>query len=246
MVGELEGKVAIITGASGGIGLATAQLFNEKGARVVLAARSAEAIETEAQKLPGSIAIPTDMRDLDAVRELIAQAHAHYGRVDILINNAGQGMGGAVESFDVDEFRSVFELNVVSVVVAMQAVIPLMREQGGGSIVNISSGLTKTLRPGVGPYAATKAMLDKLSHTARVELEKDGIAVSVVHPFITQTGFFANAAGGGHGGSEAVPSGADTPEYVAELILQAVQTKAPEVVAEKVRAFAAQQVSVQQ
>lgn len=235
MVGELNGKVAVVTGASGGIGLATARLFSERGAKVVLVARSAEKIERLAREMPGSIAVPTDMRDLDAVRELIAQAYAHYGRVDILVNNAGQGMGGTVESFDVDELRSVFELNVVSVVVAMQAVIPLMREQGGGSIVNISSGLTKMLRPGVGPYAATKAMLDKLSHTARVELAKDGIAVSVVHPYITQTGFFANAAGGGHGGSGAVPEGADTPEYVAELILEAVVTKAPEVVAEKIR-----------
>lgn len=235
MAGDLNGKVAIVTGASGGIGLATARLLAERGAKVVLAARSAERIEGLAKEMPGAIAVPTDMRDLDAVRELIAQAHAHYGRVDILVNNAGQGMGGAVESFDVDELRSVFELNVVSVIVAMQEVIPLMREQGGGSIVNISSGLTKMLVPGVGPYAATKAMLDKLSHTARIELAKDSIAVSVVHPYITETGFFANAAGGGHRGSGGVPEGADTPEYVAELILQAVVTKAPEVLADKVR-----------
>lgn len=231
---ELGGKVAIVTGASGGIGMAAARALAKEGAQLVLVARSTDKIDALAKELPEAIAVPTDMRDLDAVRETIALAHARFGRIDVLVNNAGQGMGGAVESFDLDEFRATFELNVVSLVAAMQAVVPLMRAQGQGSIVNVSSGTTKMTIPGVGPYASTKIMLDKLSQTARIELAPDGIVVSLVHPYITATDFFTNAAGGGHRGSGGVPEGADTPEYAAGLILEAIRTGAPEVVAEKV------------
>lgn len=211
-------------------------MLAERGARVALVARSEDRLRELASSLPGSLALPTDMSDPDDVREMVAKVHAQYGRVDVLVNNAGRGMGGTVETFDLDAFRAAFELNVVGAAVAMQAAIPLMRFQGGGNIVNVSSGTTKMTIPGVGPYAATKSMLDKLSATARIELARDGIVVSLVHPYITATDFFANAAGGGHRGSGTVPEGADTPEYAAGLILEAIRTGAAEVVAEKVGA----------
>ena len=126
---EIADKVAIITGASGGIGLATARLFAERGARVALVARSAELLQQSAAELPNALAMPTDMRNTAAVRQMIAQVQQHYGRIDILINNAGQGMHVSVAEADLDQYRAVFELNVVSVLNAMQAVIPIMRAQ---------------------------------------------------------------------------------------------------------------------
>src|SRR5262249_27386554 len=122
---EIADKVAIITGASSGIGLVTAQLFSSRNARVALVARSAERLQTLAAELPGALALPTDMRDTAAVRQMVAQVQQHYGRIDILINNAGQGMHVPVADADLDQYRMVFELNVVSVLNTMQAVIPI-------------------------------------------------------------------------------------------------------------------------
>lgn len=232
---ELQGNVAIITGASGGIGLAAARLFAQRGARVALAARSADKLEQLAAELPGSLAVPTDMRDTASVRRMIAAVQQHYGRVDILVNNAGQGMHVPIEQADLDDYRAVLELNVVSVLAAMQAVIPIMRAQGGGVIVNISSGLSKRIVPGVGPYASTKYALNALTLTARAELAADNIRVGLMIPGLTATDFHTNLAGGG-GPRPARPGMTpDTPEHVAEKIAEAVETEADEVYADSVR-----------
>ncbi len=124
---EIAGKVVLITGASSGIGLATARLFAQKGAKLALAARSTEKLEQLASELPEAIAVPTDMRDEADVWRMVAQTQEHYKRIDVLINNAGQGLNVPIEKVNVDTYRSVFELNVVSVIVAMQAVVPIMR-----------------------------------------------------------------------------------------------------------------------
>jgi len=149
---ELTNKVVLITGASEGIGLATAQLFARAGAKLALAARSAEKLERVASSLPDAIAMPTDLRDEQRVKQMVAQTKQYYGRIDVLINNAGQGMYVPIEQANLQHYRSVFELNVISVIGVMQAVIPIMRAQGGGVIVNISSGLAKTIVPGTSPY----------------------------------------------------------------------------------------------
>ena len=163
---EIQDKVTLITGVSGGIGLATARLFAARGARVALAARSAELLEQLAVALPEALAIPTDMRDEAAVAAMVAAVDQRYGRLDVLINNAGLGMYAAVERTSLAQYRSLFELNVVGVLAAMQAVIPLMRRTGGGLIINISSGTTKMILPGTGPYASTKHALNGLSMVA--------------------------------------------------------------------------------
>jgi NAD(P)-dependent dehydrogenase (short-subunit alcohol dehydrogenase family) len=234
---EIIDKVAIITGASGGIGLATAQLFAERGARVALVARSAERIQALAAELPDALAVPTDMRDTTAVRQMIAQVQQHYGRIDILINNAGQGMHVPVAEADLDQYRAVFELNVVSVLNAMQAVIPLMRaQQDGGVIINISSGLSRRIVPGVGPYASTKYALNALTLTARMELAPDNIRVGLMLPGITATDFARNAVRMTTGQTErhrTLP--ADPPEHVAAKILEAIETEAAEVYADSIR-----------
>lgn len=191
---DINNKVVIITGASEGIGRATAKLLASRGARVVLAARNAERLAELAEELPGSFAVPTDMRKPEEVAHLVAAA-AKFGRIDVLINNAGRGMYGPVATADIDEYRDIMELNVFAVLRAMQAVIPRMQEQGGGMILNVSSRVSKNYFPNLGAYASTKYALNALSLTARAELAPDGITVCVFHPKMTATDFGRNASG---------------------------------------------------
>jgi short-subunit dehydrogenase len=116
----------------------------------------------------------------------------HYGKVDILINNAGQGYDAPVERIDSDTFHYIFDLNLLGQVTAMQQVIPLMRSQGGGSIINVSSALALMTLPGMSPYASLKRALAMISLTAREELKNDKIVVSVIYPYITNTNFEKN------------------------------------------------------
>jgi NADP-dependent 3-hydroxy acid dehydrogenase YdfG len=178
---NIKNKVVIITGASWGIGLATARLFAGKGARLVLAARSGDVLERLASELPDAMAVRTDMTRPDAVRSMVAEGCRHFGRIDVLVNNAGQGYDSFVESIEVEKLRSIFDLSIVGPLTAMQQVIPIMRRQGGGAIVNISSGLAKMDLPSLSPYASIKAAIAKISLAARQELEKDRIVVSVVY-----------------------------------------------------------------
>ena len=164
---DIAGKMVLLTGASEGIGRATARLLAHQGAKVALVARSAPTLQQLANELPDAFAVPTDIRDEAAVQAMVEHVHQHYGRIDVLINNAGQGMHVPVEQASLEQYRALFQLNVVGVLSAMQAVIPLMREQGGGVIINISSGTTKMVIPHVGPYASTKSALNALTLTAR-------------------------------------------------------------------------------
>jgi short-subunit dehydrogenase len=141
-----------------------------------------------------------------------------------------------LESIDINEYRKLLELNVVGPLVAMQAVIPVMRKQGGGSIVNISSGTTFMYVPGLSGYSATKRALNGLSLTARNELAKDKIVVSVVHPYVTKSDFYKNLVSCDPKPETADDyvagrAPADTSEYVAELILKAIQSGEAEIVA---------------
>jgi NADP-dependent 3-hydroxy acid dehydrogenase YdfG len=129
---KIKDSVVIVTGASSGIGLETARLLSEQGAHVVLAARSKEKLEQLAGEMPNSVAIPTDMRKLNDITKLVTQTESLFGRVDILVNNAGQGLRAPIEAISLDAYRDIMELNVFSVLEAMQAVIPIMRTQGGG------------------------------------------------------------------------------------------------------------------
>lgn len=236
---QIKDKVIIVTGASEGIGLAAAKLLASRGAKVVLAARSADKI-AEAAKECGGLAIPTDMRKPEDIENLIEKTVGQFGRIDILINNAGQGIYGPIERIDVAAFADVMDLNVFAVVRAMQGVIPVMRKQGGGMILNISSRVSKLYIPGLGAYAATKYALNAISLTARQELAPDNIIVSVMLPKMTATRFGVNAVGGRRDDSRAtgqpVRSGqaasagmeVDTPEEVAEKIAEQIESEEPE------------------
>ena len=226
---DIKDSVIIVTGASERIGLATVKLLDELGSKVVLAARSAEKLKEVANKLTDALAVPTDMRNPEAIQNLVDAATAKYSRIDALVNNAGKGMAGPVESIDIAKYQQVIELNVYGTLRAMQAVIPVMRKQGSGTILNISSNVSKNLFPNLSSYASTKYALNCLSLTARSELEKDGIIVGVMHPGLTATNFGVNDLR-----NEDTPkfdmSGrqADTTKEVAEKIIKALQTGAAE------------------
>ena len=223
---NIKDKVAIVTGASGGIGLAVARLLSERGARITLAARSKDVLEKLETEIPNSYAVPTDMAKLEDIRNLIDRTKEKFGCIDILINNAGQGLRSPVESIDIDDYRSIMELNVFAVLEAMQAVIPLMREQGGGLILNISSMVSKNYYPMLAAYSSTKYALNALSLTARQELAADNIIVSVFHPKMTATDFGKHSRGEPYASADGRPGmAADTPEEVAVRIVEQIESE---------------------
>jgi NAD(P)-dependent dehydrogenase (short-subunit alcohol dehydrogenase family) len=190
----------------------------------VLAARNRERLEALAEELGGASVVVTDLRRPDEIRRLIELAAEEHGRIDVLVNNAGQGLHVPVEQIKLEDLIAITELNVYGALLAMQAVLPVMRAAGGGCIVNVSSGTTQMTAPvGTGAYSATKAALNMLSRAARAEWADDGIAVSTVYPFVTATEFHDKLRAGSmsRAGSELVP---DSPERVADVILELIRT----------------------
>jgi len=235
---DINDKVVLVTGASAGIGLATAKLLAKNGARLALNARSMDKLKGLAAELPGSAIFPVDMTNEPAVREMITDVQKKFGRLDILVNNAGRGMHWPLEDMDVGEYRKLLELNLIGPIVAMQAAIPIMRGQkNGGAIVNVSSGTTLMYGPGLGGYSATKRALNGITLTARAELAADGISVSVVYPYVTKTDFYRDClVPERHRGitADTVTTGrppADSAEHVAGLIMEAITTGQAEIFA---------------
>jgi short-subunit dehydrogenase len=189
---NLSGKVAIVTGASSGIGLATAKLLAGQGVKVALVSRSKKKLENLSMELPGSLAVPADMTKIPQIKRMINKTREHYGRIDILINNAGQGYDAPVEKMNIRTIRYIYDLNILGPLFAMQQVIPLMKNQGGGAIINISSGTALMNLPDMSAYSSSKRALAGISLAARQELKDDAIVVSVVYPYITLTDFEKN------------------------------------------------------
>jgi short-subunit dehydrogenase len=218
---EISGKSCIVTGASSGIGAATAQLLHALGAKVTLAARRTGRIEALAAELPGSRAVTTDVTDPAHLRRLVSEVISTFGAIDVLVNNAGQGLHVPILELDPVDLRAVFELNVVAPLVATQCVLPAMVAGGGGggggAIVNVSSATTLRVFPGLGGYAATKAALNMLSEVSRLELADKGVSVSVVYPAVTDTEFHQSLRAG-HMVSGPWSVQKDPPELVARAI----------------------------
>lgn len=192
--GTLRGRVAVITGASRGIGAAIGESLAEEGCRLALAARSEERLNQVAEQLRRRhsaevLTVPTDISDKRQARALIETVEAHFGAVDILVNNAGMGIYGAVDELDLDDLRHVFEVNFFGALAALQAAAEVMRRQGGGTIVNVSSIVGKFPQPLGGGYTATKFALQGASGAARAELKRDNIDLILVCPGLTETEF---------------------------------------------------------
>ena len=173
---ELAGKTVIVTGASSGMGASTARLLHAAGAYPVLAARRADRLAALSEELGGALAVPTDVTDPAQVGELVTATLDRHQRIDGLVNNAGASLHGPLDQVDLAEFGRILQLNVVGLLAVTQAVLPAMREQGFGRIVNISSGTTRRVAVGVGAYASTKAAVNMLSDVMREEFAPDGIA----------------------------------------------------------------------
>lgn len=227
---NIHNKVVIITGASSGIGLALSRLLTQRGAKVALVSRSKDILKNLSKELPNSLAVTADITKEDEIKRMVKQTKDHYGRIDVLINCAGQGYDAPIERIDTDAFHHIFDLDVVGPLIAMQQVIPLMRCQGGGTIVNISSGTALMYLPSMGAYSSLKRALAHMSLTAREELKKDNIVVSVVYPYITLTNFEKNTIkdlGGDSPGNPPFP--ADTADNVAQTILEGIETGKAEI-----------------
>jgi short-subunit dehydrogenase len=181
---ELAGEVTIVTGASSGIGAATARELARRGARVVLAARGADELEAQARSIAAScgeaMAIPVDISDAGQVERLVARTYEAFGKVDVLVNNAGIGWTKLLVHSSPDEIRQIVEINLTGAILMTRAVLPQMLERRHGAIINVSSVCG---RVAVEPlYSATKYGIRGFSLSLRRQLAGSNVSVSLVSP----------------------------------------------------------------
>ena len=191
---ELKGKTAIVTGGSKGIGKAIAESLIRSGVNVVISARNAGELElalTELNDLDGGQAIgfPCDVRDYSQVKTLVSKATQAFHRVDIMVNNAGIGIFSSVEEMSPEEFRSVIETNLFGVYYFCHEAIPIMKQAGGGYIINISSLAGANAHPLMAAYNASKFGLNGFSEALMQEVRHDNIKVSYIMPGSVNTHF---------------------------------------------------------
>ena len=187
MTGKLEGKVAVVTGASSGIGEATVRALAAEGAAVVAGARRKERldglVEEVTQDGGKAIGVESDITDEEQAHYLVRRAVEEFGRIDILVNNAGVMLLSDVSKGLSDQWRTMFEVNVLGLLYATHVAIGYMKEQGSGHLVNISSVAgRKVTRTSNGVYAGTKFAVNAISEGLRMELLEDNIWVTIVEP----------------------------------------------------------------
>ena len=194
---KLKGQVVIVTGASAGIGEATARMIAREGAQVVLVARRKERLDALKQDIEGAggraIAIAADVTSEQDRQALVRETIRELGRIDALVNNAGYGQRGPIETVPIEAIRQNFETNLFSLIALTQLIIPIMRNQQSGRIVNISSVAGRIARPLSSVYDATKHALEAVSDGMRGELAPFGIKVIVIEPGFIITEFLGVA-----------------------------------------------------
>jgi NADP-dependent 3-hydroxy acid dehydrogenase YdfG len=191
MQNRLKDRVALITGASSGIGEATALALAREGAKVAIAARRRDRLDALAVKLVALGAEPlvlvADLLEESEAQRIVADTEAHFGHLDILVNNAGVMYLEPVADADLKRWRQMLELNVMSLIVSTQAALASMRKRHDGHIVNISSTAGRTANPNAAAYSATKFGVVAFSEALRREVYKDNIRVSVIEPGVVET-----------------------------------------------------------
>jgi NAD(P)-dependent dehydrogenase (short-subunit alcohol dehydrogenase family) len=195
-----DSPVAVITGASSGIGLETALAFARRGYRIVLAARGADRLADGAARCEAigaeALAIPTDVAQEDQVRALVEESVERFGRIDVMVNNAGYGVHARVHETTTEQMRRIFETNYFGVFFGCRAVAPIMIRQRRGHIFNVSSVIGKRGAPFNGAYSATKFAVCGLTDAMRVEMMPYDVRVTSVCPVLTETAFFDHVEGG--------------------------------------------------
>lgn len=231
----------LITGASAGIGAATAHLLLDRGWRVIAAARRLEAMAPLAER--GALVLPLDLSDADSRQQLVDQLLTQVGAPDALVNNAGFGEVGPLETMPLERARALFEVNVFGLMGLTQLLLPAMRERGRGRIVNISSIAGRWVTPGSGWYAASKFAVEALSDGLRLELKDFGLEVVVIEPGLIASDFaqvadpslqrdlahpiYGRMMGKVRAGWQAAFRGASDPGTVARTIERALTTPQP-------------------
>ena len=190
-MGQLAGKIALVTGASSGIGAAIVRMLLEEGARVAAVARRADRL---ADLAPGRgddlLAITADINATDAPQAIVEQVTAWGGGLDILINNAGLSRGNALADADPADLRVMVETNIWSLIDLTRVAVPWLKAREAADIINIGSIAARATMPGSTVYSATKAAVGAFSEALRRELADDGVRVTVIHPGYVSTEFF--------------------------------------------------------
>jgi len=190
-MGSLDGKVAAITGASSGIGEATAVALAAEGCAVALGARRKDRIEALAERITTdggkAVAIETDVADEESANAFVTGAHEHLGGLDILVNNAGVMLLGPVAGADTDDWRRMVEVNGLGLFYCTHAALPIMGAAGSGHVVNVSSVAGRTASMGVGVYNFTKFGVTGFSEALRQECSHANVRVTTIEPGFTET-----------------------------------------------------------
>jgi short-subunit dehydrogenase len=189
---KLRGKVVLITGGSRGLGLVLARQLAKKGARLAICSRTSDQLDRARQELEGTgaqvIAFTCDVTDRSQVHSMISSIRQHYGRIDVLINNAGVIQVGPMETMNIEDYEEAMKTHFWAPLYTMLSVIPHMKQRGEGRIVNVTSVGGKIALPHMLPYSASKFALTGLSEGMRSELKKDNVLVTTVVPDLTRTG----------------------------------------------------------
>ncbi len=185
-MGQLDGKVAIVTGGGSGIGKGIARAYAEEGCAVVIAGRNAQRLDAVAEELRATgstiVPIPTNVTDEAQVKALFAQTMERFGRLDIVVNSSGAFDGGPIDEISLDAWNNVIGANLTGPFLCIREAFPIMRKAGGGRIINIGSISAQRTRENMAPYTSSKFGVWGLTQSAALEGRPYGIAVSCLHP----------------------------------------------------------------
>ncbi len=191
---SLKNKVVVVTGASRGIGAEIAKLFGREQAKVVITGRNRKRL-TQKEENQNCLAVISDISKKSGMKKIITLARKTFGRIDIFVNNAGVGINKPMIKISEKEFDLIYDTNLKSVFYSFKELLPIMKKQKSGHIINISSMASRIGVPGISTYASSKAALNALSEGVANEVRRDNIKISVLAPASTDTNMMSNMSG---------------------------------------------------